>query len=168
MSLLESYTIAWSLREEGDENGLFGVPLLTPLSVLCPWVRLRGKPLGTGFPRTPFETLLPEFLRNSDFNWWDFGWEYVSHCLERILLTLWDRGVKVWRRGFFPFSRITEKRRGGSGGEIRLAPGVASAVRISICHPLHAPIGGGVRKNHELGEGAGAPSRGSGAERITR
>jgi hypothetical protein len=42
--------------------------------------------------------------------------------LERILVILWDREVKVWRRGFFPFSRLTEKRRGGLGGEIPLSP----------------------------------------------
>jgi hypothetical protein len=42
------------------------------------------------------------------------------------MLILWDRGVKVWRRGYFPFSRLTEKRSGGLGGEIPLSPKLLS------------------------------------------
>ena len=88
--------------------------------------------------------------------------------LELILPIPWDREVGVGGRGNLLFPLLTEKRRGGSGGEIRLAPGVVSSVCISVCHPLHDPIGGGVRRNLKLGEGVVTPSRGSGAKRITR
>ena len=85
--------------------------------------------------------------------------------MERILLILWDREVGVWGRRNFASPRITEKRGGGSGGGILPAPGVVSAVRISVCHPLHDSLGGGVRRNLKLGEGVVTPSRGSAAVR---
>jgi len=81
--------------------------------------------------------------------------------LELILFTLWNRGVKVWRRGRFPFSRITGKRRGGLGGGILPSPGVVSSVCNSVCQPLHRILGGGVRRTLKLGEGVVTPSRGS-------
>jgi hypothetical protein len=56
--------------------------------------------------------------------------------LELILLILWDRGVKGWRRGYFPFSRITEKRRGGLGGEILLAPKMSSPYVTAYASPF--------------------------------
>jgi len=104
-------------------------PPSNPIFGFVPMGSDSGETFGEQVSPEPLSKLiLQNSLRNSDLDSWDFGWEYVSHCLELIMLIFWDRGVKVWRRGYFPFSRITEKRGGGSGGGIPPSPGVVSAV----------------------------------------
>jgi len=100
-------------------------------------------------PEPPSKLFLQNSLRNSEFNRWDDRWEHVSHRLELILLIIWDRGVKVWRRGRFPFSRITEKRRGGLGGEILLSPKLSSPYELAYVIPLtiHSGEGSGGTSN---------------------
>ena len=73
-------------------------------------------------PEPPSKLILQNSLRNSDLNRWGYGWEHVSHCLELILLTFWDREVGVGGRGNLLSPQITEKRRGGSGGGIPPSP----------------------------------------------
>ena len=105
-------------------------------------------------PEPPAKLFLQNSLRNSDLDRWNFGWEHVSHRLERILVILWDRGVKVWRRGFFPFSRVTEKRGGGSGGGIPPAPGVSAPCVTAYASPLteYSGVGSGGTSNWGRGQ----------------
>ena len=55
--------------------------------------------------------------------------------------------------------RLPQLRKRGEGvlGEGFFPPPGVVPVRNSVCQLPHAPIGGGVRKTHELGEGAEPP-----------
>ena len=60
-----SHSRTWLGKQPGKNRQRYYCSLEVPLdhlSVLCDGANIRGKPLKTGFPRTPFETLLPEFL----------------------------------------------------------------------------------------------------------
>jgi len=87
-------------------------------------------------PEPPSKLILQNSLRNSDLDSWDYGWEYVSHCLELILLIFGDREVGVWGRRYFASPWITEKRRGGSGGGILPSPRVSAPYELAYVSPL--------------------------------
>jgi hypothetical protein len=97
--------------------------------------------------------------------------------LELILAIRWDRGVKVWRRGFFPFSRFTEKRGGGSGGGIPPSPRVPAPYVIAYVIPftIHSGEGSGGTSNWGRGwsplprfGGSGRPSIPCGILRVAK
>ena len=94
--------------------------------------RFSPNPFRNSFPRIPYGILILTDGTN--------GWKYVSHCLELILLTLWDREEGVWGRGNFLFPRITKKRRGGLGGEIPPSPERRGECRLtSFASPPFIP-----------------------------
>ena len=141
-------------HSQGDEEGLMRSPPSNPTFGF----KRRGSVSGGTFgeqvpPEPPSKLILQNSLRNSDLNWWDYnrwdyGWEHVSHCLELILLILWDREVGVGGRGNLLFPQITEKRGGGSGGGILPSPGVSSPYVTAYVSPLTT----------HSGEGSGRPS----------
>jgi len=120
-------------------------------------------------PEPPSKLILQNSLRNSDLNWWDYnrwdyGWEHVSHCLELILLILWDREVGVGGRGNLLSPQITEKRRGGLGGEIPLSPKLSAPCVTAYAVPFTIHSGEGSGRPSNWGRGQSPLPRFGGGE----
>ena len=109
------------------------------------------------FPEPLSKLFLQNSSRNSDLNSWNFGWEYVSHCLERILLILRDREVGVLGEEILRLPLDYGKEERGFWGRDSSRPQTLVPVHISVCQPPHDPLGGGGRRNLKLGEGAEPP-----------
>jgi len=104
-------------------------------------------------PEPPSKLFFQNSSRNSDLNWWDYEWNYVSPRLELILLTFWDREVGVWGRRYFASPRLTEKRRGGLGGEIPLSPKMSAPYVTAYVSALTEYSGVGSGKPMNWGRG---------------
>ena len=73
-------------------------------------------------PEPPSKLILQNSLRNSDFNSWNFGWEYVSPRLELILLIFGDREVGVGGRRNIASPSLQKREVGVPGAGFLLPP----------------------------------------------